>query len=163
MPNDTKLMARKDFVFDVARATSDDAGAVAPLFHRYREFFAGAQDEATSGEFLAERLRRDDSVIFVARDGERAVGFVQLYPLWSSWYCEPIWFLSDLYVEESARKRGIGAWLVRRVVEHARETRARSILVELPRREPHLRDFYARLGFAADEVFELARFRFRSE
>ncbi|MBV8724317.1 MAG: GNAT family N-acetyltransferase [Candidatus Eremiobacteraeota bacterium] len=156
-------MARRDLGLEVARATSEDASAIAPLFHLYREFFAGAQDEATSSGFVSERLRLGDSVIFVAKNGERAVGFVQLYPLWSSWYCEPIWFLSDLYVEKSARKRGIGAGLVQRVVEHARETHARSIMVELPRREPHLTEFYARLGFTADEIFELARFRLRSE
>jgi hypothetical protein len=32
-------------------------------------------------------------------------------------------------------------------------------MVELPRREPHLADFYAKLGFAKDEVFELARYQ----
>jgi hypothetical protein len=32
-------------------------------------------------------------------------------------------------------------------------------MVELPRREPHLAKFYAKLGFAKDEVFELARYR----
>lgn len=156
-------MSGKSVEFEVARATSGDAAAIAPLFHLYREFFAGVQDAATSGAFLSERLRRNDSVIFVARNGEQAVGFVQLYPLWSSWYCERIWFLSDLYVEKPARKHGIGARLVRRVVEYARETRARSILVELPRREPHLREFYARLGFTGDEIFDLARCHLRSE
>ncbi len=100
----------------------------------------------------------DESVIFVARDADGAVGFIQLYPLWSSWYCRRIWFLSDLYVKESARKRGIGARLVERVIEHARETNAVSVMVELPRREPHLEAFYHRLGFGRDEVFELARY-----
>ncbi|MBV8196846.1 MAG: GNAT family N-acetyltransferase [Candidatus Eremiobacteraeota bacterium] len=154
-------MPNNEFDRTVSRATEDDAAAVAPLFHAYREFFAGPQDAAASTRFLAERLLRGDSVVFVARSAGRAVGFIQLYPLWSSWYCERIWFLSDLYVEESARKSGVGARLVTRVIEHARETHARSIMVELPRREPHLREFYARRGFKRDEIFELARFSLR--
>jgi hypothetical protein len=34
-------------------------------------------------------------------------------------------------------------------------------MVELPRREPHLTEFYANLGFARDEVFDLARYPVR--
>ena len=142
----------------ITRATPGDAAAVAPLFDAYRAFFTGGNRLDESRRFLEERLVRDESVIFLARDGHEAVGFTQLYPLWSSWYCGRIWFLSDLYVKEGARKRGIGRQLVERVIEHARETHAASVMVELPRREPHLEEFYRRLGFGRDEVFELARY-----
>ena len=91
--------------------------------------------------------------------GRRACGFIQLYPLWSSWYCGRIWFPSDLYVAEDARRHGIGRLLVEAAKAHAASTSASSVMVELPRREPHLEAFYARLGFAKDEVFELARYR----
>jgi len=100
-----------------------------------------------------------DSVLFVARDGGNAMGFIQLYPLWSSWHCRRIWFLSDLYVSENSRKHGAGRQLVERAIAHARETDSASIMVELPRREPHLTDFYRKLGFDRDPVFELARYR----
>lgn len=146
----------------IGRATAADAAAIAPLFDAYRAFFKGGNRLGESHRFLAERLDRDESVIFLARDGEEAVGFIQLYPLWSSWYCRRIWFLSDLYVREDARKRGIGRQLVERVVEHARETDAASVMVELPRREPYLEEFYRRLGFGKDEVFELARYTLSS-
>ncbi|HEY6325623.1 MAG TPA: GNAT family N-acetyltransferase [Candidatus Cybelea sp.] len=142
----------------ITRATPADATAVASLFDAYRAFFTGGNRLDESRRFLEERIARDESVTFVARDGEDAVGFIQLYPLWSSWYCRRIWFLSDLYVKESARKHGVGRRLVERVIEHARETDAVSVMVELPRREPHLEEFYRRLGFGRDEVFELARY-----
>jgi GNAT superfamily N-acetyltransferase len=93
----------------------------------------------------------------MARAGAEAVGFIQLYPLWSSWYCGRIWFLSDLYVAEASRKHGIGKRLVERVIEYAKETGAVSVMVELPRREPHLTEFYRGLGFEPDAVFDLAR------
>ena len=37
-------------------------------------------------------------------------------------------------------------------IEHAVETDASSVMVELPHREPHLGEFYARLGFHRDEA-----------
>ncbi len=145
----------------ISSATQDDVAAVAPLFDAYREFFSGHHDLEESERFLQRRFANRESVIFVARIGEEAVGFIQLYPLWSSWYCRRIWFLSDLFVKESSRKRGLGRRLVERAIDHARETDALSILVELPRREPHLAEFYANLGFARDDVFDLARYPVR--
>ena len=140
-------------------ATARDLVAIAPLFDAYREFFAGDHDLAESERFLAERFAKDDAVVFVvAGSGGGAEGFITLYPLWSSWHCRRIWFLSDLYVKESSRGRGIGRRLVERVVAYARETGASSVMVELPRREPHLKNFYAGLGFREDELFELARY-----
>ena len=141
----------------ISRAAAGDLEAIVPLFHAYRGFFAGRRDEDESRAFLAARIARDESVVFAAwRDGE-AEGFIQLYPLWSSWYCRRIWFLSDLYVAESSRQHGVGKALVRRVVDYARETDAASIMVELPHSEPHLRVFYESLGFHKDDVFDLAR------
>ncbi|MBV8531107.1 MAG: GNAT family N-acetyltransferase [Candidatus Eremiobacteraeota bacterium] len=142
----------------IARATASDLDAVAPLFDAYRSFFAGRQGFEESRRFLAERFGRDDSVVFVAWIGADAGGFIQLYPLWSSWYCRRIWFLSDLYVEEPLRHRGFGRRLVERVLAFARETEASSVMVELPHREPHLTEFYGKLGFHKDKIFELARY-----
>jgi len=142
----------------IAQASAGDAAAIAPLFDAYRQFFAGRAEYETSARFLTERLARGESVVFFASSGGEAEGFVTLYPLWSSWHCRRIWFLSDLYVRESSRKRGIGRRLVERVIAYAHETEASSVMVELPHREPHLREFYARLGFREDELFDLARY-----
>jgi GNAT superfamily N-acetyltransferase len=141
----------------IVRATAQDVARLLPLFDAYRAFFAGGRD-GRSSEFLEKRLERDEAVIFIARCDAETVGFITLYPLWSSWYCRRIWFLSDLYVAESARNRGMGAGLVEHVVAYAKETGASSVMVELPRREPHLKRFYAKLGFAQDDFFELARY-----
>lgn len=147
-------MALADFA--IVRAEPDDLESLVPLFDAYRAFFAGNELER-SKQFLAERLRLRDSVIFLGRRNASVDGFIQLYPLWSSWHCRRIWFLSDLYVCEGSRKLGLGSRLVQRVAAYAQETDASSIMVELPRREPHLERFYAKLGFGKDPIFELAR------
>ena len=141
----------------IERADAADLVEIAGLFDAYRRFFAGKSDLQESQRFLAERFARADSAMFVARRDRRIDGFIQLYPLWSSWYCKRIWFLSDLYVTEERRGRGLGHKLVECAIAHARETDATSIMVELPLREPHLRGFYGGLGFHEDAVFDLAR------
>lgn len=142
----------------IVRGEPEHQHELARLFDAYRQFFTRKEDLETSGRFIAERLKRDDSVIFVATADERPCGFIQLYPLWSSWYCKRIWFLSDLYVDERARRQGAGAMLVERVKEHADRSGASSVMVELPQAEPHLYAFYERLGFHRDPVFDLARY-----
>jgi len=143
---------------EIVSATSDDLDELVPLFSAYRTFFNPVADAESSRQFLASRLRDGDGVIFLARVDAQAAGFIQLYPLWSSWYCRRIWFLSDLYVTEEHRNAGIGKRLVERVKRFADETHAGSVMVELPHSEPHLTGFYDRLGFHRDAVFDLARY-----
>lgn len=141
----------------IRRATAADVDAIAPLFDAYREFFTHVPDLAVSRAFLVERIGRDESVVFAAFADGAAAGFLQLYPLFSSWYARRQWFLSDLYVDAALRTQGIGRRLVEAAIAHAAVTQARAILVELPYSEPHLTRFYSQLGFDRDAVFELYR------
>lgn len=141
----------------IRSAASGDVDAIAPLFDEYREFFTKKPDLAVSREFLAQRIQRGESVVLAAFEGGAAAGFLQLYPLFSSWYAKRQWFLSDLFVLPTFRERGIGKRLVETAIEYAEKTDARAILVELPFSEPHLTRFYVGLGFEKDAVFELYR------
>lgn len=141
----------------IRTATPADLDAVAPLFDLYRQFFAKHSELEKSRAFLGERLERNESVVLAAFDGTQCVGFLQLYPLFSSWYCKRQWFLSDLYVSESHRNAGIGRKLVESCIDFAKHSGSRSILVEIPFSEPHLVKFYSELEFIKDDVFELYR------
>jgi GNAT superfamily N-acetyltransferase len=141
----------------IRTAAVADVEAIAPLFDAYREFFTKTPDLAVSQSFLTERLERAESVVLAAFDGTAAAGFLQLYPLFSSWYAKRQWFLSDLFVDPVFRERGIGKRLVEAAIDYADKTGARAILVELPFSEPHLTRFYSHLGFEKDAVFELYR------
>jgi GNAT superfamily N-acetyltransferase len=138
-------------------ATPADVDQLVPLFDAYRTFFAGGTP-AGSRAFLAERLGAGEGVFFLAFEGERATGFLTLYPLFSSWYATRIWFLSDLYVHEAFRKAGIGKRLVEAAKRFAHENGSRSIMVEIPHREPHLVTFYEELQFMRDRDFNLHRY-----
>lgn len=91
----------------VRRATIADLDTIAPMFDGYRSFYGQPSDLARARDYLAERIRRDESVVLMAFLDDSAVGFTQLYPSFSSVRAARVWVLNDLYVEESARRRGV--------------------------------------------------------
>jgi GNAT superfamily N-acetyltransferase len=141
----------------IRKATSSDLEGLIPMFDAYRSFFAG-DSPSGSREFLTQRLRQGDGIFLMAFSGERAVGFLTLYPLFSSWHARRIWFLSDLYVRDDFRNSGIGKQLVEQAKRYARDCDSRSIMVEIPHREPHLVKFYENLQFMRDRDFTLHRY-----
>ena len=127
----------------VHAASLADLADLVPLFSAYLDFYEVPAPEEQVRAFLAERLRQGDSTLFLARDAEaRALGFVQLYPLFASLALRPSWLLSDLYVRPEARRRGVGEALMnqaRGFAEHGRLRPATGDGEDQPRRAVTLR------------------------
>jgi ribosomal protein S18 acetylase RimI-like enzyme len=104
----------------IRRALTADLPALAPMFDRYRQFYGQPPDPERASRFLAERLERGESVVFLAFEAGRPAGFVQLYPGFSSVGTVRTFVLNDLYVEQDARHGGLGRGLVGAAVAHAR-------------------------------------------
>lgn len=131
----------------IRRATTADLDAVAPLFDAYRRFYGQPGDLARARDFLAARLQAGESVVLLAeRDGE-AVGFTQLYPLFSSVRCARMWVLNDLYVASSARRLGVARALLDAAAEHARADGAASIVLETGHDNAPARALYRSAGW----------------
>jgi len=96
----------------IRRAGPDDVQDIAPLFDAYRQFYEQSPNLGSAARFLHDRLERDESVVFVAEQAGKAVGFVQLYPLFSSVSLGRIYLLNDLFVAPEARGVGVGAALL---------------------------------------------------
>ncbi len=81
------------------QATQSNLPRIAALFDAYRQFYQQAADLNLATEFIGERMRRNESVIFLAENDQReALGFCQLYPTFCSVEAKPILALYDLYV-----------------------------------------------------------------
>src|SRR5690606_40313595 len=81
-------------------------------------------------QWLRERLRFGESVVLLARRGDAIVGFVQLYPMYSSVRMARTWILNDLYVDAGARRQGVARALLDAAAGFAREDGAAGICLE---------------------------------
>jgi len=84
----------------------------ARLFDAYRQFYRQPSNLTACRTWLAMRLQMGQSTVFVAEEGGRAVGFMQLYPGFCSVALAPVWTLYDLYVSPEARGRGVAGALL---------------------------------------------------
>lgn len=126
---------------------------IVPLFDAYRQFYKQTSDVTGTREFLRERLERSESVIFLAMDGENAVGFVQLYPSFESVTMRPVWILYDLFVMTAARKGGVAKLLMERARQFAVETKAKGLILETAIDNHPAQKLYEQLGWKRDTAF----------
>jgi ribosomal protein S18 acetylase RimI-like enzyme len=139
----------------VRQATEADLEQVAPLFDAYRQFYHLPPNPALAREFLAERLSRSDSTIYLAEEDGVALGFVQLYPVFSSTARVPgrLWLLNDLYVVPEARGRRVGQALMARARELGLESGARGLFLQTARDNAIAQRLYESLGYRRDDHF----------
>lgn len=135
-------------------ATLADLDAVSPLFDAYRQFYEQAPDAAAARAFIRDRMQRGESVILMAVDeAQRVVGFAQLYPLFCSIEAQPIYLLSDLFVQPEARRMGAGRALLLAAERHARETGRVRLELTTARTNKTAQAAYESLGWRRDEVY----------
>ena len=137
----------------IVRATAADVDRLAPLFDAYRQFYRQKPDLAAARAFIGDRLRREESVIFLALAGEEAVGFVQLYPCFSSTAMKRMWILNDLFVDPAARQRGAGRALMERARQWALETKADGLWLETAVDNHPAQRLYESLGWKRDNHY----------
>jgi ribosomal protein S18 acetylase RimI-like enzyme len=133
------------------RADTAQLDAVAQLFDAYRGFYEQPSNLAQSRAFIAERMAAEESAIFLAQDehGE-ALGFVQLYPTFSSIDAHRTWLLSDLFTTPAARGRGVGRLLMNTARAFALETGAKGLVLETATDNFTAQGLYESLGYVRD-------------
>jgi ribosomal protein S18 acetylase RimI-like enzyme len=119
---------------EIIRATANDLPFILPLFDGYRQFYEKPSNLEASGNYLKERISKNESAIFVAIDeinGQRVgVGFTQLYITFSSVTLNKFWVLHDLYVREDYRKQGVAKMLINQSKELALENAPIGLVIE---------------------------------
>jgi len=116
--------------FHIRTATADDLDEAARLFDAYRQFYGQPTAPAAGRAFLAERMQQRESLLLLAWHRAHAVGFAQLYPMFSSVRMVPVFVLNDLYVDTNARRMGVGRRLLDAAAVAARATGARRVVLE---------------------------------
>jgi len=139
--------------FSIRPATVHDLDVVAPLFDAYRSFYGRPSDLARARAFLAERFQHHESIIFLALDASGAVGFTQLYPVFSSVSCTRKYLLNDLFVGPAARGSGVARALLVAAADFARAQGAASLSLSTGVGNAVAQRLYESLGWTRDESF----------
>ncbi len=94
------------------QAVMADLPELAALFDAYRQFQGQTSDVPAARRFLQQCLDHGESVIFVCHEGADALGFAQLYPIYSSVSMTRVFVLNDLFVHAPHRRKGVAARLL---------------------------------------------------
>lgn len=139
----------------VRPAVLKDLDALVPLFEAYRGFYQCEPNASEARTFLRDRLTHFDSVILIAEDeaNGRAVGFVQMYPVFSSLRMARALILNDLYVSEEYRRGGVARKLMDAARVFAEMAGAVSLSLETATDNAKARALYGSLGYQLDEGF----------
>ena len=135
------------------RAELNDLDALVPLFEAYRAFYGQVAEPERARAFLADRLTRGESVIFLAVIDGSVVGFTQLYPSYSSVSMSRLWILNDLFVATDRRGSGAGRALLERGERWAAETGAKGLILATQVTNAGAQRLYERYGWTRDDEF----------
>ena len=76
-----------------------------------------------------------------------------MYPSFSSVSMRPIWILNDLFVAEEARRRGVGARLLRAAREHAQKKGAVRLALATAVTNTKAQALYEKDGWRRESAF----------
>ena len=129
------------------RADASHIDKIAPLFDAYRGFYGQSSNLPQSRDFIAERIARDESVIFYAEDASgEALGFVQMFPTFSSINAHRTWLLGDLFSAPAARGKGVATLLMNTARDFARLSGAKGMTLETATDNHTAQRFYLRVA-----------------
>ncbi len=147
------ILRKKELQYmSIQQATLNELDSLTELFDLYRSFYEQESNIEGAREFLKERLINKESVVFIAFDENNPIGFVQLYPSFSSVSMEKIWVLNDLYVKEIAREKGFAEELMKRRLILPRKQVQKEFYLRQVRKTYQHKDFMRKLVLKEKQV-----------
>jgi GNAT superfamily N-acetyltransferase len=137
----------------VRQAVLADLVELAGLFDQYRRFQGKASDPASARSFLQARFDHGESVAFIAHAAGAPAGFAQLYPSYSSVSLARVFILNDLFVHETARRKGVACELLAAVERYAWSLNAGRITLNVARDNAAGQALYEARGWCQDRQY----------
>ncbi len=136
----------------IRQAGTKDIEQLACLFDAYRVFYAMGSDVEAAKLFLLARMEKSESIIYVAEnEKDKLMGFVQLYPLFSSTRIKRLWLLNDLFVDPDYRSKGVSVDLIERTKQLCRESGSGGMMLETGKTNIIGNQLYLRTGWELDK------------
>ena len=137
----------------IRRAKKKDIDKLSVLFDKYRIFYKQSSDIENAKSFLKKRMKRMESVIFVAEERKELIGFTQLFPIFSSVSMKRTWLLNDLYVNEKARGMGVARKLLETARDFGAETNSKWLILQTAADNFTAQKVYEKNGWAKETDF----------
>ena len=137
----------------IRRALVSDVQQLTGLVEQYRGFYT-QEPNSTTQKFLHDRLSMNESIVFVAEEGDQLVGFTQCYPSFSTVALAEIWLLNDVFVHPDFRRRHIAEQLMTETEEAAKSAGAARIWLRTAHLNAPAQALYEGRGWVQDEVFK---------
>ena len=126
---------------------------VSNLFNLYRQFYGKESNSELAKDFLKERFKYNQSIVFVAQIELKIVGFAQIYTTFSSLSVSTCYILNDLFVLEEYRNSGIGRKLIKKVEEYSKYLGASSVRLSTAWDNYMAQKLYESRGWKKDDQF----------
>ena len=136
---------------DIIEAKKEHLHDLIPLFDGYRIFYDQETDFLSARDFLTDRLTNKESIIYLVYIEENPVGFIQLYPIFSSVTMEPMYILNDLFVDSSYRNIGVGGSLIQTAKDLCHEKNFKGMALETQTSNKIAQGLYEKVGFVKDK------------
>jgi len=137
----------------IRKAKKKDIDKLSVLLDKYRIFYKQEPDFAKARSFLKKRMKRNESVIFVAEERKELIGFAQLFPVFSTVSIQRTWLLNDLYVDERARGKGAATQLLNAAKKLGEETESKWLLLQTASDNFTAQKVYEKNGWVRDTDF----------
>ena len=138
---------------EIVPASLDNLDELSNLFQSYRVFYKKEPDPEGEKAFLKERITNKESVIYLAKSGDNFIGFVQLFPMFSSTRITRLWLLNDLYVDAEYRKTGAASLLIEKSKQLTRETKYAGLMLQTAKDNTTAQSVYDKNEFVQDDNF----------
>lgn len=137
----------------IRQAVVGDLETLVLLFDAYRQFYRQPSDRAGALEFLRARFEHGQSAIFLAFVDGVAMGFMQLYPSFSSASMARIFVLNDLFVSPEGRRCGVGTALLSAAADYGQLVGAVRLSLSTEVTNRSAQELYEGAGWKRDTVF----------
>lgn len=137
----------------IKQASIENIEQISVLFDKYRIFYKKTSDLTGAKEFLQARIINQESTIFIATKEDKLIGFVQLYPIFSSTRMKKLYLLNDLFVDSDFRGQGISVALIEEAKSFCRQKQACGLVLETAKTNDVGNNLYPKLGFSIDNDY----------
>ena len=136
---------------NIREAKKSDLDQLSILFDAYRMFYGKESNIDISKNFLESRLSNKDSEVFICEFNNILIGFVQLYPLFSSTRVSKYWLLNDLFIDSKYRGKGYSKLLIEKAKELVKDSNACGMMLETEKSNKIGNNLYPKTGFEKND------------